>query len=212
MTKVRPPNVERGMDDELAARLLSGRNSPSVLQKEALFARIHAQVAPRPAFTRWKQASLGFAAALSAAAALLFWPSTPEFATRGGGPSNEPAFRVQCLGGGESSCRRGSALAFEFAPQAEAQYFAAFARRADGAVVWYFPTANGLSLPVAENGSFVLDHAVELGAEQPPGHYEVFGVFSPAPLSRAQIKSALGEDLRGTQGVHVVRRSFEVLP
>ena len=212
MTKLEPPNVQGGMDEELAARLLSGRNSPSILQKEALFARIHAEATPSLLLARWKRASFGIAAALSIAAGLALWARTPEFAARGGGPSSEPAFRVQCFESEGTSCRSGHALAFEFAPQAQAQYFAAFARRSDGAVVWYFPTPDGLSLPVAQTGSLMLDHAVQLGAEQPPGHYEIFGVFSAEPLSRARIKSALGEDLRGTQGVRVVRRSFEVLP
>ena len=209
-------NEQSKLDDEAAARLLSGRNSPSVLQKDALFEQIYRRVTSQSVATRWqwKRVSFVAAAALSVAATVLLWPTaSPEFAARGGPLVNEPAFRVLCLGRGEASCRQGGTLAFEIAPRAQAHYFAAFARRTDGVIVWYFPTVDGLSTLLAQQESpLVLDHAVELGSEQPPGRYEIFGVFSDGPLSRAAIKTALGDDLSGSQGVVVKRRSFEVLP
>jgi hypothetical protein len=207
---------QRQLNDETAARLLSGRDRPSVLQKEALFEQLYRRVARRePAASRWpwRQLSLAGGAALCVAAALLLRPTAPEFTTRGGGPVNEPAFRVLCFGGGETSCRVGGALAFEVGAGAQSQYFAAFARRSDGAIIWYFPALDGLSTPLgSEPRSLMLDHGVELGAEQPPGHYEIFGIFSARPLSRAEIKAALGDDLRGSRALRVVRRGFEVLP
>jgi len=205
----------RKIDDETVARLLSGRDLPSVLEKERLFERIHAHVAAQPTATRstwqrWVWACAGAAALLAAA---LFRPIATEFAARGSALPNTPSFRPLCVGEAISRCKPGSALAFEVSSGSATPYFAAFARRADGTVVWYFPAANGVSVPlVATGGSALLDHGVQIGAEQPPGHYEIYGIFSALPLSRAELRTALGDDLKGSAGITVVRRSFEVSP
>ncbi|HEY3668341.1 MAG TPA: hypothetical protein VGL19_20200, partial [Polyangiaceae bacterium] len=90
---------------------------------------------------------------------------------------------------------------------------AAFARRADGAVIWYTPPPEGVTASVAPSASAVLlEQAVSLGSEHVPGHYQVYGVFSSEPLTRARIKAVLGQELRGRGGVNVVVRELEVTP
>jgi len=206
-------NRKQKISDETVARLLSGRNAPSVLEKERLFEHVFQQVAleTKPTRARWQPLAFAFASALCLVAVLLLRPHAPEFAARGGLGLSEPTFRPLCNSGADALCKQGQALGFEVMASAEPQYFAAFAQRPDGAIVWYLPEASGKSLQLSrEPGSPVLDRGVQIGTEQPPGHYEVFGVFSSRPLTRAEIKSAVGDDLRGSRDVRVVRRSIEV--
>ena len=209
---------DRPLNDETVARLLSRRDSPSVLQKEALFERIYAQIPREVARPRWPVAVVAFGFLVALTFALMPWlrPARSEFATRGAPLSRAraraPRFEAHCVGRSAEACKAGDRLAFEVTASEGADYFAAFARRADGVVIWYFPEASGLSLPVPKAPASLLDRAVELGAEQPPGHYQVYGVFSARPLTRADVKQALGDELTGSAGVSVVQRSLEVLP
>ncbi len=116
------------------------------------------------------------------------------------------------MGSPSEACRAGARLAFEVTASEGRGYFAAFARRSDGVVIWYFPEPSGVSLLVPRASASLLDRAVELGTEQPPGQYRVYGVFSARPLPRADVKRALGDDLRGSADVSVVVQDLEVLP
>jgi hypothetical protein len=136
-------------------------------------------------------------------------PSVPEFQARGGALVAGPELALSC---GAPSCRAGARLSFAVR-SASGGYFAAFARRFDGVVIWYFPEANAQSQPVPAGGArAVLDRAVLLGPEHLPGHYEVFGVFTARPLTRDELKLAVGDDLSGTADAEVVKRGMEVLP
>jgi hypothetical protein len=197
------------LDEETIARLIQGRDEPSILARERLFERIYQETAPRPTRQRLGWA-LGLSlAAVAGAVALYLRPPSSEFAARGGG-AFESAFQPRCI---EGPCRSGNKLVFEMGPLATGRHFAAFARRHDGTIVWYFPAADEKSIALSTSETpQLLQRAITLGPEHSPGRYELFGVFSERPLSRAELKVALGDELRGGPGVRVVRRSFEVLP
>jgi hypothetical protein len=208
------------MEDEVLSRLIAGRNAPSVLAKEQLFERIYAQVQAKPERRAWGALFGAFAgaAAVAAVALLLVRSGQPEFQARGShvAAAGGPELVVSCPGA--SGCRVGSKLSFavrfaEPATTANAGYFAAFARRFDGTIIWYFPEPVGSSIAVPQTSEpELLDRAVLLGTEHVPGHYEVYGVFSRQALTREQLKLKVGEDLSGSPGVVVVRRPLEVLP
>jgi hypothetical protein len=64
----------------------------------------------------------------------------------------------------------------------------------------------------ASASALLLEQGVKLGPEHVPGRYLVYGVFSSEPLTRAQIKAVLGDELRGQAGVNVVVRELEITP
>ena len=215
MTQKRATNVVASMKDEVLGRLIAGRNAPSVLAKEQLFERIYAQVQPKPERRprgAWLFAAVAGAAAVAAAAVLLVHPGEPEFQARGSrvAAASSPELVVSCPGAG--GCRVGSKLSFALRAQATS-YFAAFARRFDGTIIWYFPEPESSSVAVPQTSEpALLDRAVLLGPEHLPGHYEVYGVFSRQPLTREQLKLKVREDLSGSPDAVVVRRPLEVLP
>lgn len=208
-------------DDEQLARLLAGRDQPSVLEKEAAFEVIYARVADRgrPA-QRWP-----WALALAAAAAVLLMlvrphtdsaPLAEEFRARG--VQLAERFTISCLpahGAPEldvqASCIPGDRLAFQLEPSAERHFFALFMRRSDGAIVWYFPSESEPMPDIAgEHAGSVWGKSALLAEASPPGTYTLFAVFAPRPLSRAALKAALGDDLRGDGTLHVVSRQLDV--
>jgi hypothetical protein len=221
-------------------RLLSGRNEPSVLEKEAALELVLAQVGAPPRRWPWgaRVAAAGlpaFAAAL--AVVLVFFVGSPSgdiasedgFQARGDGTNASVAsFALRCVNEDPAAasrpddveCRQGTVLGFSASPPTGKTHFAAFAQRSDGAVLWYFPEAGGQSASLkAEGGAkAVLPRGVPLGAEHPPGSYEVYGVFSSTPLSRERLRKILGPDLVGRadsvsgSSVVVARRQIEVLP
>lgn len=215
MTQKRAANVKAIMEDEELAKLIAGRNAPSVLAKERLFERIYAQVQPQA--ERRPRGALLFvafagAAAAAAAALLLIHPGPPEFQSRGShvAGAGGPELVVSCPG--NAGCRVGSKLSFAVKSQ-QNRYFAAFARRFDGTIIWYFPEPIGSSVALPQTSEpELLDQAVLLGPEHLPGHYDVYGVFSRQPLTREQLKLKVGEDLSGSPDAVVVRRPLEVLP
>jgi hypothetical protein len=203
-------------DDEQLARLLAGRDQPSVLEKEAAFEVIYARVADRgrPA-QRWR-----WALALAAAAAvLLMWvrPHTDE-GFRARGVQLAERFTISCLPAhgapeldAQASCTPGNRLVLQLEPSAERHFFALFMRRSDGAIVWYFPSESEPMPDIAgEHVGGVWGRSALLAEGSPPGTYTVFAVFAPRPLSRAALKAALGDDLRGDGTLHVVSRQLDV--
>jgi hypothetical protein len=201
------------LDDRQLERLLSGRDAPSVSEREELFERIYARTdAGR---RRWLAPALGAALASAAAGVLMFMqlrsPADAEFRARGSGlPVAGPELTLACTEG--VTCRSGDKLSLAVRA-AESAYFSAFARRFDGVVIWYFPEPLGASQALPNGGArAVLDRAVLLGPEHLPGRYEVFGVFTRRPFTRAEIKLALGDDLAGSAEAIVLRRSLEIAP
>ena len=216
MTHPRVSGVVTSMQDRKLARLIAGRDAPSVLEKEQLFERIYEQVQPsRPPSRLGAWVAAGGVLAAAALALIFVRPSQPEFQARGGGsPGTGPELVVACAGVAE--CQSGAKLtltvrsALDTAGQSHS-YFAAFARRFDGTIIWYFPEPGARSLELPQTGErALLDRAVLLGGEHLPGHYDVYGVFTRRPLTREELKLAVGEELAGSADAVVVHRSFEV--
>lgn len=193
------------MDDHELARLLSGRARPSVLEKEKVFERVYRRTRGASVTRSGWVVLGGLTAAAAAAAVWLASPADPEFAARGAGESR-PTLRVVCLETGRSgTCEPGGRLAFEI-EGLQFQHVAVFARRNDGLVIWYFPESSGTSPPVSAHGqSTLLRRGVQVGANQPPGDYEVYAVFSDEALTREQIKAGL-DDQFNPRGDWVVTR------
>ncbi len=131
------------------------------------------------------------------------------FASRGAG-SAIAAFELACS---KDVCQSGDTLVFDVSASAGYQYFAAFAQREDGAVLWYFPESpDGESLDLrARLREGVLDRGVVLGGDHDTGLYTVFGIFSNDPLSRDAIKARFTEDATDVGvGTAVSTREFAV--
>jgi hypothetical protein len=197
------------------ARLLSGRNEPSVLEKEALFARVFRNTSPSARST-WRAWGLSFGLITSVAggmtaAIMLRRPAestslATEFESRGGG-GQAPSVRLACVDETkEVPCALGRTLTFQVAQiPATSRYFASFSRRSDGVVLWYFPTPEGRSEPI-DAAQPILSQAVRLGAPHTTGDYDVYAIFTTLPRTRAEIKEALGADLTSKNGMLVIKR------
>jgi hypothetical protein len=204
------------MQEGKLARLIAGRDAPSVLEKEQLFERIYERVQPsKPPRRVGAWLAAGGITAAAALALLFLRPSQPEFQARGGASlGTGPELVVACAGAPQ--CQSGAKLTLTVrgAPALAGQgggYFAAFARRFDGTIIWYFPEPGSRSLELPQTGErALLDRAVLLGGEHLPGHYDLYGVFTRRPLTREELKLAVGEELAGSADAVVVHRSFEV--
>ena len=196
------------MEDRDLARLLSGRPEPSVLEKEEVLERVLREAAPRPAARRapWLLAAGAFASAALALFALVQLRDDGEqFAARGG-DEREPALRVVCVETGQlGACPAHGTLAFELEPRQYA-YAALFARDEAGAIIWYFPQAEGQSLLVKDAQGQPLRQGIRLGDSQPPGRYELVLVLSETALRRDEVKARLG----GGDDVRVLRQTLLV--
>jgi hypothetical protein len=188
----------------LISRLLSGRNRLSRVEKDALRDAILARAAPAPP-RRFGLA--GPALAVAGAAALLLvipWATRPgpEPAPEGrgelvarGASGDVAALNLLCDSSGEPRCRAGDTLHFDVSGASGFDYLAAFARRDDGAVIWYFPEAPGAGshsiADVVAGG--ILDRGIAIGGDHPPGRYQVFAVFSRQALTRDEIAARFDE-------------------
>ena len=189
------------MNDRLTSRLLAGRDRLSRVEKDQILAGVLPAQASR---ARW------FWLAVPALAAIVLvviapWKTADEFTARGG---TQPiaTLHVSCATG----CAQGSKLLFDLHGTTSYRYFAAFARRADGTVLWYFPsTDTATSEPISTTG--VLDRGIVLGAEHPAGAYRIYGVFSSTPLTRGAIRDAFDPaKLTAGSGTTVVPSDIEV--
>jgi hypothetical protein len=211
------------------SRLLSGRNRLSRLEQEQILDGVLGAVAPRKKLRWWFAVMPAVAAAAALLVVLAPWRGPPrgdDFTARGGGqalgmftPScaHQPPQRRSALLrapaqlGRAHDCRAGDKLLFDLDGTVGYRYFAAFSQRGDGAVLWYFPSsdeATSVELP-RQLGSGVLDRGVVLGGEHDAGTYRVFGVFSNAPLTRAQLRARFDDERRTAgPGTEVVEREL----
>ncbi len=178
----------------LIPRLLSGKNQLSRSEKDEIFENVLGQVAP-PRRSGWLLAP---GLVLASVAALVIVPLAMNsgdedpthtgFAARGQS-SASGAFSMACTNSGDA-CQLGDKLVFDLSLSAGYQYFAAFAKRNDGAVIWYFPELpTGESLDLDQRLQHgVLDRGVILGSDHRAGRYQVYGIFSAEPLTRTKIK------------------------
>jgi hypothetical protein len=207
------------MHDPKLGRALAGKNTPSILEKEAAFEDAYARVqasgvrGPRSLRTWLWLASTGLAAAgvLWLARPAPLTPPQEDFTARGGGEASKFDFELSCVSRSEpGKCRTGDKLAVRVqAPSG--RYFAAFARRSDGVVIWYWPSAGGKSLPAAKLATLdAKAQAVVLDAAHTPGEYAVYGVLSKRALDRDEIKAELGAEFRGNAETLVKSHSLSV--
>lgn len=183
-------------DKHLIPRLLSGRDQLSIVEKEQILDTVLGGVAREsgaaepagataPRRARWWWLGLPALAMTIAVVIIAPWRSTSttttsEFSARGGDQLFAAFAPVQSNG----------KLLFDVHGTSGYRYFAAFSRRTDGTILWYFPTPTGTSLDLAtQPATGVLDQGIVLGDEHQPGTYRVYGVFSHEPLTRDAIKA-----------------------
>lgn len=177
------------------SRLLSGRNRMSVIEREQVLAQVLQQTARPSAARRLAPWLLGSAAAAaSLALLLLLLPGTPasqgEFASRGNGA--QQGFALSCVDAtGPGDCHRGSRLLFQTWAPAGQPYFASLARGSDGTILWYAPSGDQeRSLDTRQAGpGGVLATGIQIGPEHPAGRLTVYGLFSAAPLDKAEVRA-----------------------
>lgn len=204
-------------------RLLSGRNEPSVLEKEALFAELERKLPQSVPSRLWFGAAVGGLLSLCGVTAAVVLglrplsapsgevptssPGSGDWVARGGPTENAPSVRLFCLEGTqEKDCAVGRTLAFELQKLPEQlRYYAAFARAPNGSILWYFPGAKDTS-PLLDRSHGIQRQAIPLEPPHTPGEYEVFTVFSENPVGRSELKAALGPSLASTARLVVVRR------
>lgn len=178
--------------EDTVGRLLEGTTNFSRAERDEIFDDVFAAVeaeepttaSARPAWIRW----FAWAAVICLAVVPLSFvmqPGEPEFVARGA----DGNLQLQCSGA--TGCSIGDALTFELSKPPRA-WFAAFAKGADGTVVWYFPEEEtGQSVGVKDG---MLERSVKLGAEHNIGPWAVFAVFSDFPLRREDIRDAFDDD------------------
>jgi hypothetical protein len=172
--------------DRIVPRLLAGRDRLGRIEKDAILDAVLASAAPKRTPLRWWWLAAP-AVAAAAVLVLVLYPrgAHDEFAARGSDRA-VAVFHPTC---GAAPCALGSKLMFDIHGTTEYRYVAAFAKRGDGTVVWYFAGAD-----IASAVSGVLDRGVELDA---PGTYRIYGVFSRDPLTREQIRERFDEHTAG---------------
>ncbi|CAN5812947.1 hypothetical protein BH11MYX2_BH11MYX2_24650 [soil metagenome] len=178
-------------------RLLAGENRLSRVEKDAIFEQVVGGIAkPRRAWWGLGLAVPALAVPALAVIALVVWRVRPaahtesEFSSRGASGSFA-MLNVTC-----GACTGTDKLVFDVHGTAGYRYFAAFAQRTDGTVLWYFPeTADATSLDLTTQPTTgILGEGVTLGSEHPSGTYRLFGVFSRVPLTRAALKNQFDPD------------------
>lgn len=221
------------IQNQQLARLLSGRDEPSVLEKEEHFRQL-LQRLPSPSHRvagsrvgRFVVALCGLSLAGAAAGVLLLmrshssgtehvFPSAGEFAPRGAAHDPREAasasVRLACIDaqGRELSCAIGRTLVFEFdgIPK-EYPFFSAFAQTPDGTTLWYYPDAEGQS-PALERSNALQNRAIRLEPPHTEGEYRIYSIFSRTPVTRADIRTSLGSALVSNERLLVVMRAITV--
>lgn len=179
--------------DQNLARLLAGRDEPSVLEKEAQFERIFAEVqAEQGTGSAWWRRLYWVAPVVAAVGAvLLFLPRTgDEFSARG--PSTTAIVRGYCAGPGVDTlspalpgatrCEVGEHLLLRLMPPKTRPFAAAYIERADGRILWLFP-GRGESMPRRPPTENLFPRSFEL-SELPAGTHQLHVLFSADGLSR----------------------------
>ncbi len=171
-------------EEERAARLLRGQNTPSVIERERMskeiLERVGAGRTKRPRFR------FGLAAAAAAGAVAILLVALPgELTPRSAGDG--AALDALCQPG--PHCRQGSRMLLRVSNHDQEQgYMAAFARRSDGTVIWYFPEDESSHALPFRNGEW-MKRAVVLGPEHVPGDYEIHAVLSATPIDQGKVRT-----------------------
>lgn len=189
--------TERRRAREGMPRLLAGKDRLTRLEKEEILAGVMDRVAGGRAPSRRWPYVLAAACAVAALALAVPLLRRDGLAPRGAGAGGTD-FQTYCtLDGRRAPCRNGAKLLFELSATTERRFFAAFARRQDGTVIWYFPGDElERSLDAAGQEHGVASRGFLLGPEHPPGRYRVYGLFSARPLTRQEVRSRVEEATR----------------
>lgn len=203
-------------DDEVEpSRLLSRKRGPSISEKDQMFDAIASRVAvPRRRVVPWMLA-LPAAALLGGLVFALRagdlgrsrapQPDAPpvdgEFVPRG-------AMRVVEVACTPAPCVRGSRMHMRINTPGDQPNAALFSQASDGTIVWYLPSPGGVMF-VPPRGEWLPD-AVVLGDEHRPGRYTLYVALSALPLSRDELKAELGDGLRSTPNVTLVKSTLKV--
>ncbi|HMA93633.1 MAG TPA: hypothetical protein VKP30_13170 [Polyangiaceae bacterium] len=221
------------IQNQQLARLLSGRDEPSVLEKEEHFRQLlqrlpsQSRSAAGSRFARLLVALGGLSLAGAATGAFLLmrghssdsqdtFPGAGEFAPRGVAHDQSEAasasVRLACIDaqGKPLSCAIGRTLVFEFdAIPKEYAFFSAFAQTPDGTTLWYYPDAEGQS-PALERSNALQNRAIRLEPPHTEGEYRIYSIFSRTPVTRADIRTSLGSALVSNERLLVVMRAITV--
>ncbi len=175
-------------DDELDRLLARGRLGGPARDRilEQALARARASRPRRRARLLW------LAPVLAAAAAIVLWVRVPKDGFRARGGDGRPLVEATCKGGERARCPRGGTLVFRVDGAAGGGFLSAYATPvAGGEKIWYFPPAGGESPRLAAAaGPQLVPFGVELGAEQPPGEYELHFLITPSAPTRAEAAAA----------------------
>jgi hypothetical protein len=184
-------------------RLLTGKNRLTKEEKEDIFLNTWSAVAKeqyeeskKGSRRAWRMIWATATILLIAGAGLLIWRgksvqpgSMGTLTPRGHSESSDIAIR--CASSQSNRCGWNDALGFRI-KENHMNYFAAFAIHQDSQkVLWYFPEhASSSSLNVSRHREVNgwLDRVIQIDNAHPAGRYEVVGVSSSIPLSRAQIR------------------------
>jgi hypothetical protein len=172
-------------DEERAARLLRGKNAPSALERERIVDQILDEVDGGRKRGRWlRPVSLVLAAGAAVAALVVVTRPPGELTPRAGG--NGAVIETICVPGPE--CRRGGQLLLRVSNVAsDAGYLAAFSKRPDGLVIWYFPQSEeSASAPFSANQW--LDEGIILDEAHRPGEYTIHALVSEEALTRSTVR------------------------
>ena len=171
---------------ERAARLLSGKNEPSVLERESLARSVLDDTAAKADGGRGRlRLRLAAAAIVGAAAVLLVVIALPNDLTPRSGQVGT-SFETICRPGPD--CTVGGQLVFRVSNAPEGfEHVAIFARRKDGLVIWYFPT-DEYQMSTTFTDSEWMDEGVALVGEHDPGLYIVHALVSTKPVTRATVR------------------------
>jgi hypothetical protein len=200
----------------LLPRLLAGRPDLTRDEKDQIFDAVMREVGGkrRARLLAPMLALAGAAAALIVVPLVLRHGPPPSLTARGG--ATVATFSVLC-GASGPTCRAGDTLLFDVKAPGW-RYFTAFARREDGAIIWYTSPDGAVDLAAdlaASAGGGVLGTGIVLDEEHRPGRYQVYGVFSRQPLDRAQIRARFQPEAASTPAsagadTEVVVRGFEI--
>ena len=163
--------------DPLLGRLLAGKDTPSVLEREALWARIESDLEPEvqtaraPWLFRWLPI-FGGGLAVAAMVLVLVLPKD-EFTARGG---DAPTVRISCV----DACVPGATLVLDVqAPKARPNVAAYLESTSE--IVWLIPTASDKSGPLERARGFKIPAGFNTESAK------VVVVFSETPLERKVI-------------------------
>jgi hypothetical protein len=198
--------------DPFIDRLLAQKDGLAVTEKEELFERIQAQLrVPLPRrVPGWTWPAVAAAASLILPVVYLSRPSS-DLVARGGGSA--VSVEIHCIPAApDGTCATGRKLVFRALNAQGLKSMGALALNPQGTAVWYFPvTGSDTTVDLSQSGpGGLLQQAVVLGPEQPPGLWDVYLVLHQRPMTRAEVRAAV-EHKRGAEALPVVlRRSLLV--